>query len=95
MAGFSEHSCVAHRAGLEVHHCTAVQLIVKKKGGGEGGERERERKEGRNGGGEAVGPALPALGPALAGKLQLLLAEEEEEGGEGGVSSARLPLASP
>lgn len=42
---------------------------------------------GRNGGGEAVGPALPALGPALAGNCN------SSSGGK--VSSAWLPLASP
>lgn len=50
--------------------------------GGEGGVRK-----GRNGGGEAVGPALPALGPALAGNCN------SSSGGK--VSSAWLPLASP
>ena len=50
--------------------------------GGEGGVRG-----GRNGGGEAVGPALPALGPALAGNCN------SSSGGT--VSSAWLPLASP
>ncbi len=50
--------------------------------GGEGGVRG-----GRNGGGEAVGPALPALGPALAGNCN------SSSGGK--VSSAWLPLASP
>lgn len=49
--------------------------------GGEGGVRG-----GRNGGGEAVGPALPALGPALAGNCN------SSSGGK--VSSAWLPLTS-
>lgn len=50
--------------------------------GEEGGVRG-----GRNGGGEAVGPALPALGPALAGNCN------SSSGGK--VSSAWLPLTSP
>lgn len=50
--------------------------------GGEG-----KLRGGRKGGGEAVGPALPALGPALASNCN------SSSGGK--VSSAWLPLTSP
>lgn len=80
LAGFSMHSCVARGLCLRVHHCTAVRLMVK-------GRRRRSKRGGRNGGGEAEGPALPALGPAQAGNCNSSSGVR--------VSSAWLSLASP
>lgn len=79
LAGLSAHSCLALELGLEVHRCTAAWLM------GEGRRRKAEEKRER--GGEAVGPALPALGPALASNCN------SSSGGT--VSSAWLPLTSP
>ena len=79
LAGFSLHSCVAQGLCLWVHHCTAVQLMVK------GRRRRSERRKERRWRSSRASPAGPGTCPGQ--QLQLLL--------WGKVSSAWLPLASP
>lgn len=73
------HSCVAQGLCLWVHHCTAVQLMVK------GRRRRSERRKERRWRSSRASPA--SLGTCPGRQLQLLL--------WGKVSSAWLPLASP
>lgn len=79
LAGFFMHSCVAQGLCLWVHHCTAVQLMVK------GRRRRSERRKERRWRSSRASPA--SLGTCPGRQLQLLL--------WGKVSSAWLPLASP